>query len=78
VRVVEFNSFLIETAVEIPRKAAWSYLIRTARDESATFIPKSRSKDEEENYRPQTSPQSATSATRGVTQPIIIHGGIVE
>ena len=62
-----FNSFLIETAVEIPRKTAWSYLIRPARDESATSVSKSRSKDEEENRRPQTSSQGAASATCVVT-----------
>ena len=72
-----FNSFLIETAVEISRKAAWSYFIRPARDESATSIPKSHSKDEEENRRPQTSPQSIMSATQGITQPIV-HGGVVK
>ena len=47
-----FNSFLIETAVEIPRKVAWSYLIRPAHDESTTSFPKSHSKDEEENRWP--------------------------
>jgi hypothetical protein len=61
-----FNSFLIEMAVEIPRKAAWSYLIGPAHDESTTSIPKSRCKDEEENRQPQTSPQGAVSATRVV------------
>ena len=44
-----FNSFLIRMTVEIPRKVAWSYLIRPARGEYATSIPKSHSKDEEEN-----------------------------
>jgi hypothetical protein len=48
-------SFLIEIAVEIPRKVAWSYLIRPAHDESATSIPKVHSEDEE-NRQPQTSP----------------------
>ena len=72
--MVEFNSFLIETAVEIPRKAAWSYLIMPARDESATSVSKSRSEDEEENRRPQTSSQGAVSATHTVAWPIG-HGG---
>ena len=45
-----FNSFLIGTAVEIPRKAAWSYLIRPTHDESATPILQSCCKNEEENH----------------------------
>ena len=69
--------FLIEVVVEIPKKVAWSYLIRLARDESTTSILKSHSKDEEENRRPQTSPQSIMSATQGITQPIV-HGGVVK
>ena len=69
--------FLMEMVVEIPRKAAWSYLIRPARDESATSIPQFCSKDEEENRRVQMSPQSATSAARIVAW-TIGHSSIVE
>ena len=47
-----FNSFLIEMAVEIPRKAAWSYLIRPTHVEFATSIPQYCSEDEEENHWP--------------------------
>ena len=65
--------FLIEATDEIPRKATWSYLIRPARDESATSILKSRSKDEEENHWPQMSPQGVAFAARAIA-----HGGGVK
>jgi hypothetical protein len=50
-----FNSFLIEMAVEIPRKVAWTYLIRPAHDEFATSILQSCCENKEENHQPQAS-----------------------
>jgi hypothetical protein len=41
VRGEDLIPFLIEIAVDIPRKVAWSYLIKPSHDESTTSIPKS-------------------------------------
>jgi hypothetical protein len=64
------NSFLIEMAVEIPRKLAWTNLIRPTRDEFATSILQSYCKNKEENCRSQASLQGATSIAHELARPI--------
>jgi hypothetical protein len=54
-----------------------SYLIRLARNESTISILKSHSKDEEEDRRPQTSPQGAVSAAHQLAWPVS-HGSVIK
>ena len=71
-----FNSFLVGMTVEIPRKAAWSYLIRPACVESTTSIRQSLCENDED-CRPQPSLQGAMPVARQLTW-LVGRGNIAE
>ena len=63
--------------VEIPRKEAWSYLIRLAHVESTTSIPQTLCENWEEDCRPQPSLQGATPVAHQLTW-LVNYGNIAE